>query len=82
MFLACLAAAFEVDIQIHCFPRNGKESAVEHIISSNYYAHHIIGNNTSEKTFESLKPARRARAAGNFAESSELESATQVDARG
>jgi hypothetical protein len=41
-FFRCLAAAFELDIQIHGYSWNGKESAVEHIISRNYYAHHYI----------------------------------------
>ena len=41
-FLPCLAAAFELEIQIQCCSWNTKDSVVEHIISSNYFAHHII----------------------------------------
>ncbi len=36
------AAALELDIQIHSYSWNRKESGCEHIISSVYYAHHII----------------------------------------
>ena len=41
-FLPCLAAAFELDIEMHCYSWSGKESAVEHIMSRNFYAHHLI----------------------------------------
>ncbi len=72
-FVPSLAAAFELDIQIHCYSWNGKESVVEHIISSNYYAavHHVIQqrkvhHNPAKVSIHSQRPTLLKRQAEKF----------------